>query len=447
MPEEAVGGRSRGLYVETYGCPLNKSDSQIMIELAVSAGYELKSSPEEADFLLLNTCAVRRDSEERAMKRIAELRRLGKKLVVAGCLASARPFTLLSLAPEMTLLSTGSVHRIVEALESPPGTAILEHSSIKRDLLPSYAICPSRDELIAVVPLCEGCLCSCSFCITTVARPNLLSRRPERVVERIAELVERGFYEIQLTGQDLAVYGYDLAGKPLLPSLIEEILCKVGGDYKLRVGMMTPGWFLKIMDELLELYSDPRIYLFFHLPLESGDDRVLRVMKRNYSVDEYVEMVREIRRKFEDAYIATDIIVGHPGEDEEAFENTMRVVRELEFDRVHVAQYTPRPLTLSARLKGVPDHVKKERSRRLSKLCEEVGYKRHARYIGRLVEGVVVERGRGLVARARNYASIVLPSGSASLGEKVKVLIERVTFFDLRGKVIERSPTQKATNT
>ena len=203
--------------------------------------------------------------------------------------------------------------------------------------------------------------------------------------------------------------------------------------------MMTPGWFFKIMDRMLEHYKDKRVYKFFHLPLESGDNRVLRIMKRNYTVEEYIDMVREIRRKLEDPYIATDIIVGHPGEDEEAFENTLRVVEELEFDRIHVAQYTPRPFTLSARMKQVPDPVKKERSKKLMQLYERIGLKRNMRYLNKVVSAVVVEKAvkRGIttfIARMNNYNSIVIVGGrKPKLGERVQVRVVDCTFYDLRG--------------
>jgi len=425
------------VYIETYGCTLNKSDSQLMVTLLLREGYSIVGSASEADVIILNTCTVRRDSEERMLRRVRALSRLdGKKLVIAGCMASAQPFTLRVHAPRAVLIGTDNVHRITEAVSAPDSAVFLEPRTDKRAYLPCY-----KDGVMAAVPLSDGCLNSCSFCITVRARPRLLSRDPKRVVEVIRELVSQGVYEIQLTGQDLAVYGMDLAGKQLLPELLESILCAVEGNYAIRIGMMTPGWFYKIMDKMLEFYRDRRMYKFFHLPLESGDNRVLRIMKRNYTVEEYVSMVREIRRKIEDPYIATDIIVGHPGEDKEAFANTLRVVEELELDRIHVAQYTPRPFTLSARMKQVPNPVKKERSKTLMQLYEKIGLKRNRRYLNKTVSAVVVERvvRRGtttFVARTQNYNSIVIVGGrEPMLGERVQVHIVDCTFYDLRGTI------------
>jgi len=427
------------VYIETYGCALNKSDSSLMAELLARAGHELAKSAEEADVVVVNTCTVRKDSEDRILKRLAELSKVdGKKLVVAGCMASAQPYTVRAAAPKATLVGVYGIHRIVEAVESSEPRAFLEYSDAKRELLPCYEL---EDGVVAAVPLADGCLNKCSFCITVHARPVLLSRSPKKIVELVRKLVERGFYEIQLTGQDVAVYGYDIVGRQLLPDLLEELLTSVEGNYALRIGMMTPGWFAKIMDRMLELYKDERVYKFFHLPLESGDNRVLRLMKRNYTAEDFEEIVKEVRSKVSDAYIATDVIVGHPGEDEGAFENTVELLKRLEPDRVHVAQYTPRPFTLAARMKQVPDPVKKERSRRLAALCEEIGLRRHARYVGKAIEAVVVEKVRRgaqetYVARTKNYISVVLTGGEpVELGRRVRVHVAEATFFDLRGYV------------
>ena len=426
------------VYIETYGCALNKSDSMLMASILEKNNYKITKTPEDSEVIVINTCTVRKDTEDRIIKRLKNLGKMypEKKIIIAGCMAAAQPYTVKKVQPKAVLISTENVYRITEAINNS-NKDFLEPSFKKRDLIPYY-----REGVIATIPLNDGCLGECSFCITVRARRRLISRNPRLLVNTIAKLVKAGVYEIQLSSQDSAVYGVDLYGKQILPELINTILEKVNGNYAIRIGMMTPEWFKNIIDEMINVYRNEKIFKFIHLPLQSGDDEVLKIMKRKYTVDEYREMIKELRRKIPDLYIATDIIVGHPGETEEAFQNTLEIVRELEFERIHVAQYTPRPLTLSARMKQVPDPIKKERSKRLMKLYEEIGYKKNKEYIGKTLNAVVVEfssknGSSSFTARPINYNSIVVPyTPSISLGARVKIRIESATFFDLRGKIV-----------
>lgn len=224
----------------------------------------------------------------------------------------------------------------------------------------------------------------------------------------------------------------------MLPILMEK-LSEIEGDFMIRVGMTNPDQLMHILDDFIEQLKKPRFFKFVHIPVQSGDDNVLKIMKRNYTVDEFRNLVREIRKKIPGVTIATDIIVGHPGEDEEAFRNTVRLVKELRFERVHIAQYTPRPRTLSAGLPQVPSPVKKERSKKLTELVEEIGLEKNSALIGSRVEALVVsvgERG-GLDAKMLNYTPVVISSGEARVGEWKSIEIIEATWYDLRGKTIE----------
>ncbi|AEM38781.1 RNA modification enzyme, MiaB family [Pyrolobus fumarii 1A] len=424
------------VYIETYGCALNHADSAIMSSVLASRGYTIVDSIEDADVIIINTCTVRLDTEQRMVKRIKEVwRKYGKskRIVIAGCLAKAQPYLVKRVAPGAVLVSPGNVHRIYLAVES--GTELLVEDPLERKRLPPR---PWKHGVVAEVVIQEGCLSDCAFCITKFARRYLRSQPIEEIVDYVKKLVEAGVVEIRLTGQDTATYGVDIYGKRMLPKLLEEIASVVespdGCKAYVRVGMMSPDQALPFWDELLDIMSHPCIFKFLHIPVQSGDDRVLRVMRREYTVDEYRRMVYEARSKLPGVTIATDIIVGHPGEDEEAFENTVRLVEELLFERVHLAQYTPRPRTLAARLPQVPDPVKKERSRRLQRVIEDVGYRVHASYVGANALLVVTEEGSEgtLVARTHNYMQVILPPGSANLGSTIEAKIVGATWYDLR---------------
>ncbi len=430
-------------YIATLGCALNQSDSYLMIQLLKEKNQEITNTPETADIIIVNTCTVRKDSEEKSIKTIYEAMRKNPraKLIITGCMASAQPYTLLKYFPNAILISPENTSKITEAIGPRAKKVYLERNNEKRRLIPHFI-----KGAIATIPLNDGCLGECSYCITVRARRRLLSRSPRAIIETIRDLVvNKRVYEIQLASQDSAVYGIDITGKPLLPDLVRTIHEKIEGDYALRIGMMTPEWAGKILDDIIDIYRLPNTYKFLHLPLQSGDNRVLKAMNRQYTVEEYEEMIKEIRSKVPDITIATDIIVGHPGEDEAAFENTIKLIKTIRFERIHIAQYTPRPQTLSARLPQIPDPIKKKRSTVLSKLYEEIGYEYYKKYVGKTIDAVIVEdwgfgKKKSLTARTMNYISIVIPwNTKLQLGQKVKIHIDKATFFDLRGSILEQA--------
>ncbi len=425
------------VYIETYGCALNIHDSLVMEGLISSRGHEIVENEEEADAIIVNTCAVRLDTERRIEKRLKNLYRLhsDKKIIVAGCLAKARPYLVSKTVPTASLVSPQNIHLITNILESP-GRMILLNGDKRREYLPSIP----NSRTIATIAVSEGCLSNCSFCITKIARRKVSSYPIKSIVETIRSLLSKGAKEIRLTAQDMGVYGYDIYGRKALPDLITSILDKVEGEYKIRIGMISPQHFIDMFNDIIELYRDPRIYRFFHLPVQSGSDKVLRIMNREYSVEKYVRLINDIRSKIPDAYIATDIIVGHPGESWEDFMDTIRLVKELEFDKIHIARYTYRPRTLSGKLPQVPDPEKKRRSTILSTVAEEIGLRKNASYAGKTVTGIVLDEGfkrKSLIARTDNYTPVIIPlKYSGLLGRTVPIKITDYTFFDLRGHPI-----------
>ncbi|MEB3787806.1 MAG: tRNA (N(6)-L-threonylcarbamoyladenosine(37)-C(2))-methylthiotransferase [Desulfurococcales archaeon] len=427
----------RRYYIETYGCALAEFDSQVMESMLEESGYTRVESIDDADFIIVNTCAVRLDTEQRIAERLAEIRERhrGKRIIVAGCLVKARPGLVARVLPEASLLSPQNVDRILEAVRSPGRITLLKG---RRDT--SRIPLPARAGRVATIMVSEGCLNDCSYCISKIARRELRSYSPRLIVDAVKSLVERGVKEIRLTGLDVAAYGRDLPGKPSIADLVNMILDKVEGNYMIRIGMMTPELALEILDDLLDAYSSDRVYKFFHIPVQSGDDRVLKVMNRKYTVDEFRYIHSRVKSRYPDSMFATDIIVGHPGEDEEAFMNTVKLVRELRFERVHLAQYSIRPHTLSASLPQVSDGVKKRRSSMLMEIIADIGYETHARYIGRTVDALIVEksfRPGSMTGRLHNYFPVVLPLDESLLGSWAKVRISDASFFDLKGEIIE----------
>ncbi len=419
-------------YIETYGCWLNKADSQLIEEQLRRLGYVKVPEPSEADLIIINTCAVREDSEARELKRIEELSKLGARLIVAGCLTKARPSEIRRIAPGALLATPNSVEHFTEVLS---GKYLDEPREMAK--IPEYN--PLNGH-IYVVPIQVGCLGNCTYCVIKYTRGGMgwvKSANIDDVVEKVAKAVSLGAREIYLTGQEVSAYGKD-KGYDLV-DLLERILKRVEGRYMIRLGMLEPLELDKILDRLIDVVKgDWRIYRFFHIPVQSGSDKVLRIMRRKYTVDLFRGEVLKIRRAFEDSFIATDIIVGHPGEDDEDFQESVRLVKELEIDKVHVARYSPRPFTEASYMKQVPDRVKKERSSILSRVALEVSLSRNMKYVNGVYEGIVSSRGfmgRGFMVRLMDYRPVIVKE--AYLGSFVKVKVTGATPINLIGEVIE----------
>jgi len=421
------------VYYETYGCAVMLGESLKAVEDLKTRGHEIVERPEEADVSIIFTCTVRSETEQRMMARIGDLLKKSKKVIVAGCLASAQPGLVKLQYPQASLVSNSALHKLHEVVEGK--RKYLLKGERPRDWFSKNV--PSGFKV--VVPIADGCTNSCTFCITKVARPRLRSQRPDAIIEYVLEGVRKGAKEVWLTAPDVAAYGKDLGTD--LPDLLEKLLSKLPDDVMVRVGMMSPDTFAEVADRLIDVMRDERVFKFFHLPLQSASDRVLRLMGRKYTYEDYKLLVNKVRNVFSDPTVATDVLVGFPGEEEGDFELTLRALRELAFERVHLAAYTPRPLTLGARMKQVREDVKARRVKKAMKVIEEVGRRLHERYLGGKFLAFVdeyEEKHGTYVARLHNYVPVVL-TGKFRLGERIWVKVEEVTFYDLRGRAWTRS--------
>lgn len=418
------------IYIETYGCALNKGDSAIMESILEERGHDIVENPDNADILILNTCTVRLETEERMKQRIKELRKMNKKLIIAGCMAGAEPGIVMFLAPEASLIGPQSVEDIAKAVESKEKVVSLQPLEAKR-------VPRTFDGRVFIVPIVDGCAGECSFCITKLARRVLRSYPLRSIADSVKEALKRGAVEIELTGQDTAAYGLDLGGKIKLHDVVNEV-ADIEGDFMVRIGMMTPEQAMRDIDGLIDILKNPKVYKFVHLPVQSGDDKVLKLMKRKYTIDEYRSLVKEIRCKVPIVNITTDIIVGHPGEDEDAFNNTLELMKELKFERIHIAMYSIRPNTLSAMMPQVPDAIKKKRVEIANKVYEDVALQVHSEYVGAYSNVLTTELGRkgSVIGRTINYIPVVIRDEGVELGRRYTVLINEASYYDLRGNVI-----------
>lgn len=419
------------VFIRSFGCPSNLADAKFMERSLKEAGYRISENTSSADFLIFNTCAVKTPTENRMISLLKKVPS-SKKLVITGCLPVINFQRILEEVDFSGVSGPSTGPEILDILSSiRKGVKTTEIESKKRlePLLPS----PQSGQLISIVPIAYGCLGNCSYCCVKAARGTLRSYPVMEIVDRISIDVEKGTKEIWLTGQDLGCYGYDLG--TTLPELVTRI-SEIEGKFRVRVGMMNPQHVLKIQDNLVSAFKSSKVFKFLHIPVQSGDDKVLGYMNRNYSVDDFRQIISKFRGEFGRITIATDVICGFPGEDGEAFENTLQLVRDVRPEVVNISKFFRRPKT--PRLEGgrVSSSETKRRSRLLTDLYRDISLKQNRRWIGWEGEVLVDEVGTGKSWVGRNFAykPVVIREREDLLGQFVNVKIRETAPTYLLGE-------------
>ncbi len=381
------------LFLDSYGCTLNQADAEIM--RGVLRKEEFTDLP-EAETVIINTCAVKGATQSKMLSRIRDYLALGKRVVVAGCLPKMNR-KLLDEFP-VSIVDTNSIDKLPLAIRS---RAIFTSSEHRNKLKMPHCV---DDSPTGIIEISEGCLSRCAFCGTKNARGDLTSYPVEDIVARVSFLVGHGKKEIYLTAQDTGCYGLDIG--TTLVKLLDEIL-KIDGDYRLRIGMMNPNYALKMLNDLIEIYKDDRVYKFLHVPVQSGSDKVIREMNRGYTVVQFEKIIEKFREEIEDLCLSTDIIVGFPTETDDDFRKTMELVKIVRPDITNISKFCPRPNTPAARMKLLTTQVLKKRSVALSKICKKIILEQNRKYVGQVMECLVVDSNRKL-ARANNFKQVFL---------------------------------------
>ncbi len=423
------------IYIENYGCAFNVADGEYIRQSFISRGWSIVDNIAHANVIIINTCAVREDTERNMITRIRTVKSILKnnqKLVITGCLAKTSPSQILTTSPEAMIIGPSNIDKIVDIVEDSKSKILVGENTRKTEIIPEYS-----GGITFILPIESGCSWSCTFCVTKFARGNVTSYRPGSLFNAMRNAIKRGAREIYLTGQDTAAYGIENGFR--LPDLLRMLL-KIDGEYRIRVGMFNPMTARGILSDLLDVYrSDRRIYKFIHMPVQSGDDNILQLMKRYYTVKEYENMIKLVREYVPEMFIATDIIVGFPGETEAAFENTVKLIERLKFDKVHVAKYSVRPHTEAVTMRQLPDSVKKKRTSYLTEIVDAISLQKNMKFIGKEINALIVGKGSksGLEARADDYRVIILDNADERLiGHFVSVRITEAFPHYLKGQLI-----------
>lgn len=429
----------RRLYIETYGCQMNVYDSHAITDVLRGHGYQPVQRPEDADLLLLNTCAVRDHAETRVLGRIGQLQSLKRDRAdmifgVVGCMAQRLGQTLMERKSAVDLVvGTDNYHRIPEMVEGFLADGA-PRSDVSADGTTTYQAGPERDPLnnSHFISITRGCDYRCTFCVVPSTRGVLRPKDPREVLREVRAVVRSGGVEITLLGQNVTAYRHaDASFADLLTGVAQE-----EGVRRVRFLTSHPTDFPE--ETLRAIAENPQVCPWLHMPVQSGSDRILRRMKRGYKRSQYMAVVERARQLLPDVAFSTDIIVGFPGETAEDFEATLDIMREVEYDSAFTFKYSPRPGTPAERLvDDVDEDVKRERLARVNALQEELWERRAQGLLGARVE-VAVEgealKGRGLLrARTANNRKVLIPARpELDVGDELLVRLTGVkatTFF------------------
>ncbi len=440
---------SKKLYIKTFGCQMNEYDSDKMADvLNQSEPLEKTDNPEEADIILFNTCSVREKAQEKVfhdLGRVKHLKKLNPNLVigVGGCVASQEGAAIVARAPYVDVVfGPQTLHRLPQLIaeRKSQGKAAVDVSFPeieKFDALP-----PAKVEgATAFVSIMEGCSKFCTFCIVPYTRGAEVSRPFEDILTEVAGLAQQGVKEVTLLGQNVNAYRGEFGGESADLAMLIEYIAEMPGIERIRYTTSHPR---EMTQRLIDTYAKvPKLVSHLHLPVQAGADRVLAVMKRGYTAIEYKSIIRKLRVARPDISLSSDFIVGFPGETEEDFEKTMKLIEDVGFDTSFSFVYSPRPGTPAVELEDdTPQDVKLARLARLQKRIEEQAMAISQAMVGTvqrvLVEGTSKKDANELAGRTDNNRVVNFVGNPRLINHFVDVTITSALPHSLRGEIVTR---------
>lgn len=436
------------LHIRTFGCQMNVADSELMAQV-LGQEYDLTARAEDADLYLINTCAIRRKSEEKVKSLLGSLRPLKRArpqliLGVGGCVAQQEGERLLAFAPHLNLVfGTKGIYRLPALVRRATRGERVVDVALERDLpYPPHRSWPPGT-FQTMVTIMQGCDNYCSFCVVPYVRGRETSREPGAIVDEVAAFAAAGGLEVTLLGQNVNSYGRGLPEPMTFPQLLRR-LDALPGLRRLRFATSHPRDLSpELINALGELNS---LCEHLHLPVQSGANQVLERMHRGYTRERYLEKVAALKGACPGIALSTDLIVGFPGETEADFRQTLDLMREAEFDQAFSFKYSPRPQTRAATFPDqVPEEVKAERLARLQALQNELTRKAHARLVGQihevLVEGRSKRSPQEWCGRLRTNQVVNFVGPRELLGRLARVAITEAHPHSLKGRWVEGSST------
>jgi MiaB-like tRNA modifying enzyme len=392
--------------------------------------FRLVENPEDAYVVVVNICTVKGDAT--AIKTIRKLHEAypRKRFVVAGCITKSIMPKIKEIVPECSMISTQHIKEIVSVIEETmndnPLTVMSKNEEEKIDL-PRIR----KNPVIGIIPISSGCLGYCAYCSVRLIKGKLKSYAAEKILKEINQALKEGCKEIWLTSQDTGAYGKDINTN--LVALLKEIVA-IDKKFMIRIGMMNPNHALEMLNDLIEIYKNEKIFKFIHIPVQSGNNDILKMMKRKYTVEDFTKIVDTFRNSFDKITISTDIIAGFPTETKEQFQESVRLIDRIKPDVVNISRYSARPGTDAAKMEQLKGEETKERSRSLTQSFDWAAFrvnKTWEKWSGTIL---IDEVGKNDTSVGRNFAyKPIVVKGIYKLGDEIKVKILDVTKHYLIG--------------
>ncbi|XP_070798576.1 threonylcarbamoyladenosine tRNA methylthiotransferase [Pituophis catenifer annectens] len=441
-PRDSVIPGIQKIWIRTWGCSHNSSDGEYMAGQLAAYGYSITENAAEADLWLLNSCTVKSPAEDHFRNSIKKAQEGKKKVVLAGCVPQAQPRQ--DYLQGLSIIGVQQIDRVVEVVEETIKGHSVRLLGQKKDNgkrlggarldLPKIR----KNPLIEIISINTGCLNACTYCKTKHARGELASYSIEELVNRGKQSFEEGVCEIWLTSEDTGAYGRDIGTD--LPTLLWKLVEVIPEGAMLRLGMTNPPYILEHLEEMAKILNHPRVYAFLHVPVQSASDSVLMDMKREYCVADFKCVVDFLKTRVPGITIATDIICGFPGETDEDFQETMKLVEEYRFPSLFINQFYPRPGTPAAKMPQVPAQIKKQRTKELSKLFHS--YNPYDHKIGERQKVLVTEESfdsKFYVAHNKFYEQILVPKNPEFMGKMVEVDIFEAGKHFMKGQPVSEA--------
>lgn len=430
-------------YIETMGCQLNENDSEKIAGITEKAGFEQTNNPADADLVIFNTCCVRENAEERLFGKLGELKKQreekGTIIAIGGCMMQ-EPHILDKIKQSYNytdiVFGTHTLHKFEEDLKK----AIEERKKIRHvididgEVIEGLPI-KRNDKYRASVTIMYGCNNFCSYCIVPYVRGRERSREPKKILEEVSILAKEGYKEITLLGQN--VNSYNGGENYKFANLLNDV-CKIEGIERIRFVSPHPKDFT---DDVIEaIANNEKVARVIHLPLQSGSSNILKVMNRKYTKEQYLELVEKMRKRIPNVVFSTDIIVGFPGETEEDFEDTLDVVRKVNFEQVYMFIYSRRVGTVADRMENqIPEEIKHQRFDKLKELYDSRVSENNEKYVGTtqklLVEGFSKNDKNVLTGRTDTNKVVNFEGTEDLIGKIINIKITEEHKWYLTGKI------------
>jgi MiaB-like tRNA modifying enzyme len=433
--------QENSFYIETYGCTSNKADSYIISNQLKKSNYK-EVSLEKAQFIIINTCGVKEQTENKIKARLEHLHRQfknhqGRNVIITGCLPHIAPNyieiiknIIPSFAAIIDLNNILDFPDLLEEIKNGNKKIILKSDTFIDKA--NYEICHSHGKITGIVPISEGCLGSCTYCCVKNARGKLHCYDAKNIVRNVKNQLHQGIKQIYLTSQDCSTYQYNEIN-------LSDLIIKITNlDYQffLRIGMINPSFLIENTEQLISIFNQKKVYQFLHIPIQSGSKNVLKRMQRKYSISDIIGNIELIRNQFKNLTISTDIICGFPGETEYDFSKTINFIKWLKPEILNISKFTPRPGTKAKEMKQLNSRTIKERSIRLSQIFHNNLTDINQHWKGWEGEVLILHEGaEENQAFGRNFAykNVFIDDFQGGFGDFIHVKIVKIDGFNLYG--------------